>query len=96
MSDEMSRDKQIEEIALKMASESRTCVFHGECKDCIYYLTDSCKLVRCAKKFVEKGYRKATEVAREIFEELKKVMIDEYRYPIIAELKKKYEGKQNG
>ena len=30
------------------------------------------------------------ELAREIIEELKKVMIDEYRYPIIAELKKKY------
>lgn len=30
------------------------------------------------------------EVAKEIFAELKTVMIDEWRYPIIAELKKKY------
>ena len=33
---------------------------------------------------------KASDVAEEIFAELKKVMMDEYRYPIIAELKKKY------
>ena len=45
-----------------------------------------------AKSLVEKkGYRKQSDTAREIFAELKKAMIDEYRYPVIAELKKKYE-----
>ena len=40
------------------------------------------------------GYRKASDVAREIFEELKSAGLDEWRYPIIAQLKKKYtEGK---
>ena len=43
-----------------------------------------------AKAFYEADYRKASEVAKEIFAELKTVMIDEWRYPIIAELKKKY------
>lgn len=47
------------------------------------------------KKHFESLYEtaKATlraEVAKEIFAELKTVMIDEWRYPIIAELKKKY------
>ena len=36
------------------------------------------------------GYRKASEVAEEIFAELDKAGIFAYRYPIIAELKKKY------
>ena len=36
------------------------------------------------------GYRKQGDTAREIFAELKTVMMDEYRYPIIAELKQKY------
>jgi hypothetical protein len=35
------------------------------------------------------GYRKASDVARDIFEELEKFM-SPYRYPIIADLKKKY------
>ena len=43
-----------------------------------------------ASALYKAGYRKSTDVAEEIFAELKKVMIDEYRYPIIAELKKKY------
>lgn len=36
--------------------------------------------------------RAEQEVAKEIFEELKKAGIDKYRYPIIANLKKKYIG----
>lgn len=47
-----------------------------------------------AEAIYNEGYRKASEVAREIFAELKTVMMDEYRYPIIAELKKKYIGEQ--
>ena len=42
-----------------------------------------------SEKLTAKGYRKASDVAREIFEELEKFM-SPYRYPIIAELKKKY------
>ena len=48
-----------------------------------------------AKAFYEADYRKASEVAKEIFAELKTVMIDEWRYPIIAELKKKYTEGEN-
>ena len=42
-----------------------------------------------SKAFFEAGYRKTSDVAREIFEEIEKWLpiID---YPIIAELKKKY------
>ena len=51
-----------------------------------------------AEQLYNAGYRKASEVAREIFEELEKAGIFAYRYPIIAELKKKYEEseKDNG
>ena len=43
----------------------------------------------------DKGYingynAKASEVAREIIDTLKSAGIDEWRYPVIAELKKKY------
>ena len=37
-----------------------------------------------------KGYRKASDVARDIIDILKSAGIDEWRYPVIAELKKKY------
>ena len=37
--------------------------------------------------------KKASEVAREIIDILKSAGIDEWRYPVIAELKKKYFGK---
>ena len=43
-----------------------------------------------ARLLFQDGYRKASDVAREIFEELDKAGIFAYRYPIIAELKKKY------
>lgn len=50
-----------------------------------------CGIETVAEDIYNAGYRRQDEVAREIFAELKTVMIDEYRYPIIAELKKKYE-----
>ena len=53
-----------------------------------------------AKKMYEDGYRKASDVAREIFAEIEKIAIlngyisvsDFYTdHPLLAELKKKYE-----
>ena len=43
-----------------------------------------------ARLLVEDGYRKTSEVVREIIDILKSAGIDEWRYPVIAELKKKY------
>ena len=94
----MSRDKQIEEMAELLCS---TCVETNE-KDCEKF-GGVCGICD-ATRLYNAGYRKVdsvtfmggiveqmrAEVARDIFEELKKVMIDEYRYPIIAELKNKY------
>lgn len=82
----MSRDKQIEEMALDLCLIDR----------CIHLPRAECNNTTCAHceaiALYNAGYRKASDVAREILAELKKVMIDEYRYPIIAELKKKYLG----
>ena len=88
----MSRDKQIEEMAHDICHLDRTCdlcMTSFECKAMIY-----------AKRFYDKGYRKASEVAREIFEEIDKRGNPDYPTPIgsytiirnavFAELKKKY------
>ena len=48
-----------------------------------------------AEALYNAGYRKASEVASEIFEELRKAGITELRYPVIAELKKKYTGEKH-
>lgn len=52
-------------------------------------LTDENERLR-AENLYDKGYRKASEVAREIIDTLKSAGIDEWRYPVIAELKKMY------
>lgn len=68
----MSRDKQIEEMAKSL---------------CKYSLTEYCASGRCENPnclvnakalevLYEKGYRKASEIAREIFEEIEKYMMD--------------------
>lgn len=83
----MSRDKQIEEMA-------------NIIEDCAIVSDYDCNKVTCAEckaiRVYNAGYRKDSVVAEEIFEELKKVMIDEYRYPVIAELKKKYTNTEGG
>lgn len=43
-----------------------------------------------AKELHNAGYRKASEVAEEIIGMLKSAGIDEWRHPVIAEIKKKY------
>ena len=75
----MNRNEQIEEMAYRIFGNSIThdTAFREDCRS-------------IATDLYEAGYRKASEVAKEIFAELKTVMIDEWRYPIIAALKKKY------
>ena len=42
------------------------------------------------KALAAKGYRKSTDLAREIIDVLKSAGIDKWRYPVIAEIEKKY------
>ena len=71
----MTEDKKIEEMALEMASEARTCIVKVECAHCGHYITNSCKLVNYAKRFAKLNYRMASDVAREIFEDCHNTLI---------------------
>ena len=89
----MNREKQIEEMAkitcqMYRRDKEKKCAGVQECDmKCLHYQ-------RCEALY-NAGYRKTSDIAREIFEELKSAGLSELRYPIIAELKKKYteEGK---
>jgi DNA-directed RNA polymerase subunit F len=86
----MSRDKQIEEMAKAVCHLDRTC---DECMTSF-----ECKAMMYAKRFYNAGYRKASEVAEEIFAEIGELINEyldgrSYRHEFltkIAELKKKY------
>ena len=56
----MNKDKQIEEMAKTVCHLDRTC---DQCMTSF-----ECKAMTYAKRFYNAGYRKASEVAREIFE----------------------------
>jgi adenine-specific DNA glycosylase len=65
----MSREKQIEEMAeticrRELDPNCSTCYFNKDCRD---YLV--------AKKLYNAGYRKQTEVAREIFAEIERILL---------------------
>ena len=89
----MNRNEQIEEMVEVIRKKTFSCQ-----QECEWYkewlCVENCELYEANEQICtvlyEAGYRKASEVAKEIFTELKTVMIDEWRYPIIAELKKKY------
>ena len=61
------RDKQIEEMANEICSEY-DCVI--PCQNCAYYGYANCRDVKSAEKLYTAGYRKSTDLAREIFEEI--------------------------
>ena len=67
----MSRDKQIEEIAKEICSEY-DCVI--PCQNCAYYEYANCRDVKSAEKLYTAGYRKASEVAAEIFAEIDAIL----------------------
>jgi hypothetical protein len=85
---ELNRNKQIDEIAKIL------CGMKNGCDGCMWDKS-ICYERNDAEEIYNAGYRKASDVAREIFEELKKAGITEQRYPVIAEVRKKYteEGK---
>lgn len=74
----LDKDKQIEEMAKIM------CGFDDEecehCITCSYH--NGCACEEDAKNLYNAGYRKASDVAREIFEEIGKIL---YKYDKIAE-----------
>lgn len=84
----MNRDKQIEEMAkhCHFYEEGKCLLLEDEAEEC----DTKCDMCEFAKRLYNAGYRKADEVAREIIDILKSVGIDEWRYPVIAELKKMY------
>ena len=77
----MDKEKQIEEMAKDIVIFDRECVRYCnsvKCKDCHYfYQKEDCYMRRVAEKLVDKGYRKASDVAREIFEEIEKIVAKE-------------------
>ena len=90
----MSRDKHIEE----MAKDILKCGCVGTCLECEYatLAEDDCACidVKIAEGLYNAGYRKSTEVAEEIFEEIahiggcsRGIFLNSWDY---AELKKKY------
>ena len=87
----MSRDKQIEEMA-EAVEQARI------------KATDTTNSMNYgfggwyAKELYNAGYRKASEVAREIFEDFTKykVCTNEEDWRVLAELKKKYTEGENG
>ena len=77
----MNRDKQIEEMRKTFAGYDKEffqfCRSHESCLNCPYcnkvksfYKLDECYMLRLQDTLVDKGYRKASEVAKEIFEEI--------------------------
>lgn len=93
MNKDPNAEKQIEEMAKNVCHLDRTC---DECMTSF-----ECKAMMYAKRFYAAGYRKASEVAGEIFEEVGELINEyldgrSYRHEFItkvAELKKKYIGK---
>ena len=90
---EIEKDKQIKEMAKVFCTNK-----YAICENCLSMRI--CLSYRNAKAAYEHGYRKASKVAREIFEEIERLMLDgeiggKYPAKVInpdkyAELKKKY------
>ena len=96
----MSRDKQIEEMAKDFDTVMQRRCFHKSCNECEFDRYDTCKATMLATALInDYGYRKASEVAREIFEEADKIFMANClsleTYGAWLELKKKHteEGK---
>lgn len=86
----MTKEKQIEEMAISLRHDGRDC----ESTTCLLcHNSRHCFERKLAEAVISKGYRKASEVAREIFEEIEKEIKNHgicYAQHKIAELKKKY------
>lgn len=87
-------NKQIEEMAREMCHLSAECETCQICDEKYHGDGDPCYFQCVAKEIVNHGYRKSTDVAREIFEEAEKVfMVSCVSFEAYAKwqnLKKKY------
>ena len=74
----MDREKQIEEMAIEM------CHLSGECKTCQicnerYHGDDDLCYFQCvAKEIINYSYRKQSDVAKEIFDEIERILLLNY------------------
>ena len=88
----MDKDKQIEEMAKSVCHLDRTC---DECMTSF-----ECKAMMYAKRFYDAGYRKASDVARNIFGNLRILGHIDFdgniciRKDSFEELEKKYESEK--
>lgn len=84
----MNRDKQIEEMAkhCHFYKDGKCLLLEDEAVEC----DTKCDMCEFAKFLYDAGYRKSTEVAEDIVRMLRAAGINEWRYPIVADIKKKY------
>lgn len=99
----MDREKQIEKM---MKSVCMNCRYFMRCNDDTMcdgralseILRESCFTWKCAESIYDAGYRKQSDVAREIFEEIEKLKLTKFGWQDyvdwngIAQIKKKYTG----
>lgn len=86
----MTEDKQIEKMARDVCPLTED---YGSCEACDAELDiedDPCLYKCMSKLFISKGYCKASEVAEDIVRMLRAAGINEWRYPIVADIRKKY------
>ena len=100
----ISMEKQIEEMVVLMCGERKK---HKSCKGCKSGNLNAnayCRIEHYAEALYNAGYRKASDVVKEIFEEIERIAMskidgdlsiavlnDTYYIEAIDELKKKYE-----
>jgi hypothetical protein len=73
----MSRDKQIEKMAKVLCGD------YGECKKCTLSnpeCENPCMIREDCEMLYNQGYRKASDVAREIFEEIERFLYMHFRF----------------
>ena len=86
----MTKDKQIEEM-------TKHCPFYEDgncilCEELWVECDTKCDMCEFAKQLYNAGYRKAEDIAEDIIRMLRAGGINEWRYPIVADIKKKYIG----
>ena len=95
-----SREKQINEMAREMCHLSAECKTCQICNERYHGDDDLCYFQCVAKEIVNHGYRKQSEVVKEIFDAIKeKLIFNTYGIATISnktfcELKKKYKGEK--
>lgn len=66
------KQEQIEKMAYSICTMRNVAEYITDCSKCGYNDEISCKRLKYARKFLEKGYRKASDVIDEFVERLRK------------------------